>query len=171
VLQKQDSHRGRHQQIDPPQTYQTFSLLLFAANSVTANMPLELSIVTEDADFQKFAPLMFEAIHPNGFVDACWPNNLDAEAQKLHASGFAFHKSMDSTVTWTKVTDTETNEIIGVAQWFILKDQKPPEFDFDGPPGTWENDTEKEYAQDIYRSFVRPRRELIRNEELPLVGK
>ncbi|PSN71123.1 hypothetical protein BS50DRAFT_486647 [Corynespora cassiicola Philippines] len=99
-------------------------------------MSLKHEIVANDADFPQFTPLMFEAIHPNGFVDACWPNNLDPEAQKLHASGFVFHKNMDSTVTWTKVTDTETGEIIGVAQWLVLKDQKPPEMDFDGPPGT-----------------------------------
>jgi hypothetical protein len=134
-------------------------------------MPLEHALVTDDTDFPKFAPLMFEAIRPNGFVDACWPNNLDPEMQKLHANGFIFHKNMDPTVAWTKVTDTETGEIIGVAQWLILKDQKPPEFDFDGPPGTWENDTEKKYAQDIFRSFARHRRDVIRNEDLPIVGK
>jgi hypothetical protein len=134
-------------------------------------MPLEHALVTDNSDFYKFAPLMFEAIHPNGFVDACWPNNLDEKAQQLHASGFIAHKGFDPTVQWTKVTDTETGEIIGVAQWLVLKDQKPPEFDFDGPPGTWKDDTEKLYAQDIYRSFVRHRRDVIRNEELPIVGK
>lgn len=134
-------------------------------------MPLELALVTKDTDFPEFAPLMFEAIHPNGFVDACWPNNLNDEAQKLHASGFIFHKNMDPTVKWTKVTDTITGEIVGVAQWLVLKDQKPPELDFDGPAGTWESETEKLYAQDIYRSFVRHRWEVIRNEDLPVVGK
>lgn len=134
-------------------------------------MPLKFSVVTDDTDFPKFAPLMFEAIRPNGFVDACWPNNMDPEMQKLHASGFIFHKNMDPTVTWTKVTETDTDEIIGVAQWLVLKDEKPPEFDFDGPPGTWSNDTEKAYAQEIYRSFARPRRDVIRNDALPIVGK
>jgi hypothetical protein len=134
-------------------------------------MSLEHSLVTNDEDFYKFAPFMFEAIHPNGFVDACWPNNLTKDAQDLHASGFIAHKGFDSTVKWCKITDTETGEIIGVAQWLIIKDQKPPESDFDGPPGTWKDETEKLYAQDIYRSFARYRREVIRNSELPIVGE
>jgi hypothetical protein len=134
-------------------------------------MALDHSLVTEDADFYKFTPFMFQAISPNGFVDTCWPNGDKPEALQLHASGFIAHKGFDPTVKWSKVTDTATGEIIGVAQWLIITDQKPPEFDFDGPPGTWENDTEKKYAQEIYRSFVRHRRELMRKEELPIVGK
>ncbi|KAJ4345861.1 uncharacterized protein N0V89_011996 [Didymosphaeria variabile] len=126
-------------------------------------MSLQLSLVTDDADFYKFAPLMFEAIHPNG--------NLTPEAQTLHASGFIAHKGFDPTVQWVKVTDTGTGEIIGVAQWLIIKDEKPPEFDFDGPPGTWKDEKEKLYAQDIYRSFVRYRRDVIRNNDLPIVGE
>ncbi|KAF2008735.1 hypothetical protein BU24DRAFT_359683 [Aaosphaeria arxii CBS 175.79] len=114
---------------------------------------------------------MFEAIHPNGFVDACWPRNLAPEAQSVHASGFIAHKGFDPTVQWVKVTDTGTGDIIGVSQWLIIKDEKPPEFDFDGPPGTWKDEKERLYAQDIYRSFVRYRRDVLRSNNLPIVGK
>lgn len=89
-------------------------------------MPLENSLVTDNADFYNFAPLMFEAIHPNGFVSACWPDNLNPEAQKLHASGFIAHKAMDPTVRWSKISNTETGEIIGVAQWLVIEGQKLP---------------------------------------------
>lgn len=84
--------------------------------------------------------------------------------------GFIAHKNMDPTVKWCKVTDTDTGEIIGVAQWLIIQGQKPPEFDFDGPPGTWKDDTEKKYAQEIFRSFARFRRETIQKEDLPILG-
>jgi hypothetical protein len=134
-------------------------------------MPFEHALVTEDEDFYKSAQFMFEAIHPNGFVDACWPDNLTKEGQLRHAGGFIAHKNMDPTVVWTKVTEIDTGEIIGVAQWFVLRDQKPPEVDFDGPPGTWKDDTEKLYGQEIYRSFAKYRRETIRNSELPIVSK
>ena len=134
-------------------------------------MPLQLSLVTDDADFHEFVPFMFQAIHPNGFVDACWPRNLSAEAQSIHAAGFIAHKAFDPTVQWVKVTDESTGEIIGVAQWLIIKDQKPPELDFDGPPGTWRDDQEKLYAQEIYRSVVRFRRDLLREEALPIVSE
>jgi hypothetical protein len=129
-------------------------------------MPLEHSLVTDDNDFYTFAQFMFEAIHANGFVDACWPNNLTKKAQNIHASGFIAHKGFDPTVKWSKVTDTKSGEIIGVAQWLIFKDQKPPESDYDGPPGTWKDINEKLYGQEIYRCFARYRRELIRKNVL-----
>lgn len=90
----------------------------------------------------------------------------------LHASGFIAHKSFDPTVKWTKITDTDTGEIIGVAQSLVIKDKNnPPEFDFDGPPGTWKDEGEKLYAQGIHRSFVSHRRSVLRSESLPIVGQ
>lgn len=155
--------------------YVNFTARLLTAedstNVLRFTMPLQLSLVTDDADFYKFAPLMFEAIQPNGFVTACWPRNLVPEAQSLHAGGFIAHKLFDPTVKWTKITDTETGEIIGVAQWLVIKDEKPPEFDFDGSPSTGKDEGEKLYAQDIYRPSVSHRRNVLRNESLPVVGQ
>ena len=133
-------------------------------------MELEHSLLTRDEDFYKVIAFMFEAILPNGYIEVCWPDGLDEESQKRHAAGFIAHKNMDPTVTGTKVTDKKTGEIVGVAQWLIIKDQKPPEFDFDGPPGTWSNDYEKRYAQEIFRSVTRYRREAIRDNDLPIIG-
>jgi hypothetical protein len=134
-------------------------------------MPFKHSLLQDDADFYNVVPFMFEASLPNGFIEVCWPDGMDPEAQKRHAAGFIAHNNMDPTVTWTKVTDTETGEIVGVAQWFLFKDQKPPGGDFDGPPGTWKNDYEKRYAQEIYRSVTRYREEVIRENDLPILGK
>ncbi|KAF2649419.1 hypothetical protein K491DRAFT_698110 [Lophiostoma macrostomum CBS 122681] len=132
-------------------------------------MPLEHSLLQDDADFFKVVPFMFEASLPNPFIEACWPNGRDAEAQKRHAAGFIAHKNMDPTVTWTKVTDTETRQIVGVAQWFVFKDNKPPEMDFDGPPGTWKTDDAKKYAQEVYALVTSHRRQVIRENDVPIV--
>ena len=95
-------------------------------------MPLEHALVTEDEEFYQVVPFMFEAIHPIGFVEAYWPDNLTKEGQQRYAGGFFAHKKMDPTVVWTKVIDSDKGKIIGVAQWLVYRDQKPPQLQWDG---------------------------------------
>ncbi|KAF1935603.1 hypothetical protein EJ02DRAFT_484223 [Clathrospora elynae] len=132
-------------------------------------MSLKLGIPTDD-EFPTFVPMTFEAMGGRSeFVNVVWPRGFTKDGQELNTSRFLFLKNIDPSSRWIKVTDTQTNEIIGVAQWNVYDGQKPPEMIVDGPPGTWENDTEKEYAQELFKSYMQKRWAYIRENELPLV--
>lgn len=134
-------------------------------------MPLTLGFPTDD-EFASFTPMMFEAMGGRSeFVNTIYPGGLTKEGQEKARLGFLFLKSIDPSCKWVKITDTETNEIVGVAQWNVYEGQKPPEMVVDGPPGTWENDTEKEYAQELFKSYMQKRWKFIRENELPLICK
>ncbi|KAH7396206.1 hypothetical protein BKA66DRAFT_606098 [Pyrenochaeta sp. MPI-SDFR-AT-0127] len=132
-------------------------------------MTLELGFPS-DEDFMSFIPMAFEAMGGRSeFVNTIWPGGLTKEGQDKARLGFLFLKGIDPSCRWIKVTDTDTNEIVGVAQWNVYEGQKPPEVVVDGPPGTWENDTEKEYAQELFKSYMQKRWKYIRENELPLI--
>lgn len=132
-------------------------------------MPLTLGYPIDD-EFAKFVPMTFEAMGGRSeFVNTIYPGGLTKEGQQKAKAGFLFLKGIDPSCKWIKVTDTDTNEIIGVAQWNVYESQKPPEMVVDGPPGTWKDDIEKEYAQDLFKSYMQKRWEFIRGNALPLI--
>ncbi|KAF2677040.1 hypothetical protein K458DRAFT_436839 [Lentithecium fluviatile CBS 122367] len=137
---------------------------------------------------------MFESIHegrPNGFVEACWPRSLTPDGAQLYASGFIAHKNMDRSVKWSKVTDTDTGDIIGfrsvidtsqagedgkpkivgVAQWAALEDatQHYANCLEVAPEDTRAYDLDKEHAGELWEGYIRPRRKLLEDEKLPTI--
>ncbi|KAF2465156.1 uncharacterized protein BDR25DRAFT_318645 [Lindgomyces ingoldianus] len=133
-------------------------------------MPLALGIPTDD-EFQVFVPMMFEAMGGRSeFVNAVWPDGHTKEGQEMSVQRFLFLKQIDPSTRWSKVTDTDTGEILGVAQWNVYEDAKPQEMIVDGPPGTWKNDDEKEFAQEIFKSFMEERWKFIRENDLPIIA-
>lgn len=133
-------------------------------------MPFEINDV-HDEDFPKFVPSLFGAMGGySNFVNALYPDNLTAEGQQKAIQRFKMQKKLDPTVKWCKVIDTDTNEIVGVAQWTVIQDMKPLEEDIDGPPGTWPNEESKQYCQALYKSFMERRRKLFRENDLPFIG-
>lgn len=132
-------------------------------------MPLKLGHPTDD-EFAEFVPMTFEAMGGRSeFVNAVWPSGFTPAGQEMSRQRFLFLKTIDPSCRWVKVTDTDTNQIIGVAQWNVYEGQKPPEMIVDGPPGTWENDTEKEYAQELFKSYMAKRWQFIRENDVPLI--
>ncbi|KAJ4377337.1 hypothetical protein N0V83_000162 [Neocucurbitaria cava] len=132
-------------------------------------MPLELGYPTDD-EFASFVPMTFEAMGGRSeFVNTVWPEGFTKEGQEMSRQRFLFLKKIDPTCKWVKVTDNETNEIIGVAQWNVYEGQKPPEMIVDGPPGTWKDETEKEYAQELFKAYMEKRWKFIRENKLPLM--
>jgi hypothetical protein len=134
-------------------------------------MPLKLGHPTDD-EFASFVPMTFVAMGGRSeFVNAVWPGGFTKEGQEMSTSRFLFLKKTDSTSQWIKVTDTDTDEIIGVAQWNVYEGQKPPEMIVDGPPETWPSETEKEYARELFKSYMQKRWVYIRENDLPLICK
>lgn len=134
-------------------------------------MPLEVGVPT-DEEFATFVPLTFEAMGGRSeFVNAVWPGGFTSAGQEMTRQRFLFLKSIDPSCKWVKITDTDTNEIVGVAQWNVYDKEKPPEMIVDGPPGTWATDADKEFAQELFKSFMAKRWQYIRENELPILCK
>jgi len=124
-----------------------------------------------DEDMEKIVPVIFDAYggqHP--YLNAAFPNNLTPEGQANALKRIAAIGASSETAKWEKVVDTATGEIIGAAMWLLYRDKKPEQHDLDGPPGTWENETEKEYAQALYKSYAAEERAFWESNELPLMS-
>ncbi|KAF1978728.1 hypothetical protein BU23DRAFT_647084, partial [Bimuria novae-zelandiae CBS 107.79] len=104
-------------------------------------------------------------------INAIFPRSLTEEGFQLNVERMLFIKSVAPTVFWEKVVDTETGEIVGSAMWNMCVEQKPPPYDIDGPPGTWETESDMAYAQALQRSFAEDENRLWEENELPLLGR
>jgi hypothetical protein len=55
--------------------------------------------------------------------------------------------------------------------WNLAEKEKPPAFEMDGPPGTWDTEFDKKYAQALQRSEAEDEGKLWAANELPLLGE
>lgn len=132
-------------------------------------MALALDFCKGD-DFGSMIHLMFDAMGGGSqFVNAVYPHNTTTEGRKKHAQTLLYLKSIDPSQRWLKVIDTALGQIIGIAQWHVYDGPKPPEVELDGPPGTWDTDEDKEWAQALFRSFMEDRRRVIREATGPVM--
>ena len=107
----------------------------------------------------------------NEYINAVFPNNTTPSGHAVNVQRLQFITSVAPSVFWEKVIDSETSEIIGGAMWNLCREQKPPPYEIDGPPGTWDNEEDKKYAQALQRSFVEDENRLWAENDLPLLGK
>ena len=124
----------------------------------------------KDEDFEAMMPVMFGAMAGRSqFVNAVYPHNLTPEGQKKHEQTFLYLKSIDPSQRWLKATDNSTGEMVGIAQWNVYDGAKPPEIELDGPPGTWDTDDDKEWAQAMFTAYMEDRRRIIREATGPVI--
>jgi hypothetical protein len=83
-------------------------------------------------------------------------------------------------IRWVKVINTEETEpdgktpkIVAVAQWAIFAPgKKYPEVPDLMPEEHWPNETEKEWGLDLWESYIRPRRAVLKREtKHPVLSK
>jgi len=87
------------------------------------------------------------------------------------------YRTSNPGIRWMKVVDKSTTgeddkpKIVGVAQWAVLEDaaQHYPNCFEIAPDGTWANAVDKQYAGELWESYIRPRRKLLENEKLPIL--
>ena len=114
--------------------------------------------------------VMFGAMQGgSAFVNSVYPHNETKEGRDKHRQTFLYIKSVDSSQRWLKVTDTKINKIIGVANWQVYDGPKPPEVELDGPPGTWDTQDDKEWAQAMFRAYMEDRQRVIREATGPVM--
>ena len=140
-------------------------------------MPLVLEPVLDD-DFYKFIDVMFDAVgQREAFVNACYPHGFTSDGKPNHAGRNTHAEIMlhlnheDPTQHWLKVTDTDINKIIAVAQYNIYDDpnNKPAEEVIDAPDGYWNTAEDKEWAQALFRSQFQDRWAFIRATTKPVI--
>ncbi|KAF2182069.1 hypothetical protein K469DRAFT_587722 [Zopfia rhizophila CBS 207.26] len=125
-----------------------------------------------DEDLKRLIPVIFDAYGGhNPYLNAAFPRNLTKEGQEKALQRVLDMQVSNETSQWEKVTDTATGEIIGGAMWLIYQKEKSEIHELDGPSGTWENETEKEYAQALYNSYVREERAFWESNHLAPVSK
>ena len=124
----------------------------------------------KDEDFGPMVDLMFDAMGARSqFVNAVYPHNMTKEGREKHRQTFLYLKVIDPSQRWLKVTDPALNQIIGVAQWNVYDGPKPPEIELDGPPGTWDSEDDKEWAQALFKSYMEDRWRVIREATGPVL--
>ncbi|KAF2731367.1 hypothetical protein EJ04DRAFT_536684 [Polyplosphaeria fusca] len=107
-----------------------------------------------ESDIDKIVSIMFESYGgTNAYINAAFPRGFTKEGHEIN-----------------KAVDSETGEIVGGAMLRLYQTEKPPPLEMDGPPGTWETEDEKRYAQALQRSFAEDESKLWAENELPLLG-
>jgi hypothetical protein len=156
---------------------------------------LELYPATE-SDFAFFPEPLFAAMGAAVFVSALWPANQTplgrarakerwlkelylppSNPSSLHTN--TQHSTLHPNMHWVKIVntlDTEadntTPKTVAIAQWAVFEPGKTyPEVPDLMPEDHWPNQTEKEWALDLWESYVAPRREVLAREtEKPVVS-
>lgn len=123
-------------------------------------------------DLATIVPIIFDAYggeHP--YLNAVFPHNLTKEGQGKALERIIDIGASNETAQWEKVVDTTTGEIIGAAMWLIFREKKPEAHDMDGPEGTWDNEADKEWAQELYRAYTLEEQAFWDSNHLPVMSK
>jgi hypothetical protein len=125
-----------------------------------------------ESDVDKIIAIMFKSYGgKNEYINAVFPRGLTEDGHQITVQRMLFILSVAPSVWWEKAVDSETGEIVGGAMWNLCEKEKPPAFEMDGPPGTWNTEEEKRYAQALQRSFAEDEGKLWAANDLPLLGK
>jgi hypothetical protein len=133
-------------------------------------MEFEVATASDD-DIRQIVRVMFKAYGGNNvYINAVFPRGLTQEGEDLTVERLLYIKNIAQGVKWEKVTDSSNGRIIGGAMWALHEDAKLQRFPLDGPPGTWESELEKEYAQALFSSLGIDENEYYEENELPFMS-
>lgn len=86
-------------------------------------MPLEVQPAVDD-DAPRLAEIENLAYKDNPLSPILFPGPFPEDILTKRAEGLVQNKNKDPQVRWAKVVDTDTNEVIGWAQWEIVDGPK-----------------------------------------------
>ncbi|MCJ1472631.1 hypothetical protein MMC13_001280, partial [Lambiella insularis] len=114
---------------------------------------------------------MSEAFAGEPYINALFPHHGTPEGRVIGGKRLLEAKKADPAARFLKITDTATDEIVGLVKWLVF--EKPPgEKSPEEPELTgdyWDTEEEKEYAAYMYKQYLIPRRKAIREAKGPLV--
>jgi hypothetical protein len=120
-------------------------------------MTLELG-VCEDADMHRCFEILSTAFgSEHEYINVLFPSHETSSGRIVGGQRLLHTKHTDPVATFIKVTDTSTGEIIGIAKWNIYNDVIPPEMGL-GTTEFWDSKEMAEYADSIYRAYLKERR-------------
>ena len=123
----------------------------------------------EDKDMERAFTIVSLAFgHEHSYIDAVYPNHDTPSGRRIGGERMLAFKKSDPNTHFIKVVD-ETGHIVAMGKWNVYDGVIPEEQDVDGD--FWKSEDDKEYAQYLYREYLRPRRKAIKKSDGHLVCK
>lgn len=130
-------------------------------------MPLSLDLCT-DEDLPRWTEIIFAAFaQEHIYIDALFPHHDTPSGLAAAVSRFTSTRNSNPIARFLKITDSTTGEIIGQGKWDI-HETKPDEVALDGD--FWDNEEDKTYAQQMFETYLIPRRRVLREAKGPVLG-
>lgn len=132
-------------------------------------VPITLSLCEAQDITPSFMTLVFQAFAGNSpLVNAMHQHNDTGEGVEKARQKYLKLLELDYSQRWIKATKDD-GEIVGAAQWNVYDGAMPPQADLDGPPGTWDTQDDKEWAQYLLRSLMAYRRPILTEATGPVI--
>jgi hypothetical protein len=120
----------------------------------------------DDADMDRIFHIVSDTFkHDEPYIDAVYPKHDTPAGHIQGKNRMLEQKHSDPTVRCLKATDTRTGKIIGQANWLCLEDKHVKD-ELEG--NFWDDNDEKEFAQQLYAQFAVCRREAVRAASGPV---
>ena len=125
-------------------------------------MPLKIESC-RDEDMARAFAIISTAFGSNPYMDGLYPGHDTAQGRKTGGERLLSFKKNDPNTHFLKAVDTETSDIVGVAKWNIYNGVIPDEVGLDGD--YWPMEEDKEYANCLWASYLKPRRKSIKDTQ------
>lgn len=108
-----------------------------------------------DADIERVFEIISDTFrHTQPVVDALFPKHDTPDGRITGRDRLLEQKHNDPSVRFIKVTDSDTGQMVGQANWLVWQNTASPESlngDF------WESEDEKEFARQLWDQYIVPR--------------
>ncbi|KAI9659784.1 MAG: hypothetical protein M1821_001135 [Bathelium mastoideum] len=131
-------------------------------------MVFQLGICSNSDCDRAFAVISAAFAHDHPYFDYTFPSHDTLAGRKAGAERTRTFKNSDPNTTYVKATDSGTGSIVGIAKWNVYDGVFPDEVGLDGD--YWENEDEKELANEMWAGYLVPRRTAIREEGRKVVS-
>lgn len=142
--------------------------MLKIKHPITSKMPVVVELCTEP-DLDRVFHIIWDSFgHTQPIIDIMFPGHDTFEGHVLGRDRLLEQLRTDSGVRFTKALDSETGQIIGQANWLILK-EKPVDVQLKDDP--WGDAEDKAYAQQLFAQYMVPRSKEIDSAGGNVVGR
>ena len=108
-------------------------------------------------------------------VNTLYPGNTSSAGQQAAVTRCINQQASDPCINWIKVSESADGEIVGMTQICLLdceaarREMIEEDVELEAAKGSWESEEEEAYAGEVYRKFMRARREVLRKEVAPII--
>ena len=131
-------------------------------------MPFKIS-PCDDVDIPLVFAIISTALGPIPYMNALYPGHNEPSGREIGAKRMLDLKRTDPHSHFIKAVDTSSGEIVGVAEWILYNGNVPEELGMEGD--YWNSMEDKSYANCLWKSYLAPRRQMIKETDGRLVCK